>query len=411
MKQLLFIMDLSASANTTGIDRYLESLLAGLAKIKSYDVVWLSLRSDPLLFMHRIEQKEGYRKLVIPIPEQASNIISEQYWSDQYYHVVVDIVSKYICVKQISIAHIHTLNLIYLALFLKKESGCKIITHLHCIPWKGMLDRDKAVFQLLYHKYYSMKDYTRKLYMTNISEENSYLLADKVICLTECAKVFVQNITQISRENIAVIPNGMDDRNNTGFQRIFPREGKRILFVGGLTESKGIFTIIQAMDRLYKQGNPFELIAAGRVDPNVRTLIKNKYSHLNIQLPGRVDFETLKEYYKWADIGCIASLHEQSSYVAIEMSMFGLPVIATAVDGLDEMFEDGINALKVRTLFHRHIGLHADISQMVEVLTRLSKSKSLRASLSLGIRQKYLSSFTLKQMIDRTIGVYQEVMR
>lgn len=45
------------------------------------------------------------------------------------------------------------------------------------------------------------------------------------------------------------------------------------------------------------------------------------------------------------------SLQEQHSYAAIEMAMFGMPMIITAVDGLDEMFVDEISCLKVNTLF------------------------------------------------------------
>lgn len=165
------------------------------------------------------------------------------------------------------------------------------------------------------------------------------------------------------------------------------------------------------MTRLNELGKPFELIAAGSVDSKTRNLIETKYSHLNIQLPGRVDFETLKEYYKWADIGCIASLQEQCSYVAIEMAMFGLPIITTAVDGLDEMFIDAVSALKVRTLFHRYIGLRVDEDQLVQTLIRLSENSSLRASLSIGARKRFLSKFTLSRMIEETCKVYEEVIQ
>lgn len=405
-------MDMSNASNTSGVDRYIESLLKGLTRIGTYEIIWLNLRNDPQLFIHKEETKEGYKKIIISLPEEQDPIISTQFWCEQYYRVVIEIISRYLSLYSVSLVHIHTLNLIDLALIMKEEYGCKIITHLHCIPWKGVLNLHKDLFQEQYQQYYKEKNYNRKIYMTNISEERSYLSADKVICVTECAKEFVHNIAQISKERIAVITNGMDDNyTEHNEHRELQKKGRRLLYVGALSESKGIFSILNAMDRLQKQGKTFELIAAGSVDSRTRNLIETKYSHLNIQLPGRVDFETLKEYYKWADIGCIASLQEQCSYVAIEMAMFGLPIITTAVDGLDEMFIDGVSALKVRTLFHRYIGLRVDEDQLVQTLIRLSENSSLRASLSIGTRKRYLSKFTLSRMIEETCKVYEEVMQ
>lgn len=403
-------MDMSYASNTSGVDRYLQSLLSGLKEEKKYEVIWLNFRSDSKLFFHKEEKLEGYRKISIPLPEQKSPIISQQYWSRLYYRAVIEIVSRYISLHKTSIIHLHTLNLIDIALLLKEEYKCNIITHLHCIPWKGTLDIDKGAFQKLYYYYYLTKDYTRGLYMSNISEEHSYLSVDKIICVTKCAKDFIHNITQIPKDKIEVIQNGMEDYYNDGFVRVIRKnEGRRLLYVGALTESKGIFIILQAMERLFRKGKRFELIAAGNVEPKVRMFIEKKYSHLNVCLPGRVDFNTLKEYYEWADIGCIASLQEQSSYVAIEMAMFGLPIITTAVDGLDEMFEDGVSALKVRTLFHRYIGLHADENQLDQAIIRLSENDSLRASLSKGARNRFLSKFKLTQMIEQTCRVYNEI--
>ena len=72
---------------------------------------------------------------------------------------------------------------------------------------------------------------------------------------------------------------------------------------------------------------------------------------------GVVSFNELKKLYSESTIGIIPSLHEQCSYVAIEMSMFGLPIIVSDVDALSEMFEDEINALKIPLLFDEDFGL------------------------------------------------------
>lgn len=93
------------------------------------------------------------------------------------------------------------------------------------------------------------------------------------------------------------------------------------------------------------------------------------------------------------DAGIIASLQEQCSYVAIEMSMFGMPLITTAVDGLDEMFIDEESALKVSTRFSNVYGLSADTDDMANKMKRLIDDKELRYRLSNNIRKLYEKNF------------------
>lgn len=60
-----------------------------------------------------------------------------------------------------------------------------------------------------------------------------------------------------------------------------------------------------------------------------------------------MSLEDLSYPYSICDIGLIMSLQEQRSYATIEMVMFGMSMIITVVDGLDEMFVDEISCLKV----------------------------------------------------------------
>lgn len=60
-----------------------------------------------------------------------------------------------------------------------------------------------------------------------------------------------------------------------------------------------------------------------------------------------MSLEDLSYPYSICDIGLMVSLQEQHSYATIEMVMFGMPMIITAVDGLDEMFVDEVSSLKV----------------------------------------------------------------
>ncbi len=130
---------------------------------------------------------------------------------------------------------------------------------------------------------------------------------------------------------------------------------------------------------------------------------------MEVDVKGRIPFDELKELYTACDIGIIASLQEQASYVAIEMAMFGLPIITTAVDGLDEIFTDEVNALKVRTKFSPVFGLSVDVEMMAAQLMRLINDNKLRKTLGKNVRKLYEKKLNLELMINRTVEVYREL--
>ena len=65
---------------------------------------------------------------------------------------------------------------------------------------------------------------------------------------------------------------------------------------------------------------------------------------------GKLSKQELYQFYQIADVGVMLSKHEQCSFVAIEMMMHGIPIIASDSTGLDEMVSDGINGYKIRTI-------------------------------------------------------------
>ena len=167
--------------------------------------------------------------------------------------------------------------------------------------------------------------------------------------------------------------------------------------------------ILKALRIVQRKGYRISLSIAGACRPSFRQKIKEDFSDLNIDVKGRIPFDELKKLYSDCDIGIIASLQEQASYVAIEMAMFGLPIITTAVDGLDEMFTDELNALKVNTIFSPIFGLSVDTEKMANQLIRLICDNNLRMKLSKSVRKLYEQNFTLDLMINRIVKVYEEL--
>ncbi len=409
----LYLMDMSHADNTSGVDRYIHTLLKGLETYTHIKVYWINLKHDNTILFHREEQTEFYTKITIPLPQQFHEIISEKFWINKYNEQVYRIVYHLFEEKENCIIHIHTLNLIDLAVYIKTHIPCKIITHLHCIPWKDLYNSNKSKFNELFNlqltKEKSLTGQRNKFLMNN-SEFQSYTKADVIICVTNCAKDFLQNTMDIEGIKIKVIPNGINDfKSKNTVSTKSDNEIFKMLYVGILSESKGLNYILEAMRIVQQKGYALSLTIAGKVRPLQAFDIKEKNRDLLLNIIGRIPFEELSVYYSESDIGVIASLQEQSSYVAIEMAMFGLPVITTAVDGLDEIFTDNVNALKVNTFFSKASGLMVDTEQLAEKIIFLIDNKNIKEQLGQNVRRLYETEFTLLRMMKQSVEVYKNM--
>ena len=93
------------------------------------------------------------------------------------------------------------------------------------------------------------------------------------------------------------------------------------------------------------------------------------------------------------------------------MSMFGMPMIVSDVDALSEMFEDEVNALKIPLVFDEDFGLELDEEKLTDAIIRLIDDKVLRQKLSENAIKNYREKFTLDNMIENTINVYEQLIQ
>lgn len=407
----LFLIDMSEDGTVSGVTRYLETLLRGLSSHSDIDVCWIRLIHSRRRLIHRQVRVDSHMEYIIPLPLVMDSIINESFWNQKYNAVVFHIIGHLFEGKKNIILHTHTLNLIDLSLYIKSKVDCKIITHLHCIPWKGIYNRNLEHFNHLYELAYvhPTPETDHKLILTDW-EYRSYTKADRLICVTRCGADFVRKGVTDSLPLIDVIPNGMDDFYEK--RTVSHKKGKQVhlVYAGALSPSKGLPFILDALRGVMHRGYDVQLQIAGNGHPQFVNSLITQYRDLNIRFLGLLPFDELRNIYRNSDIGVIASLQEQASYVAVEMSMFGLAVITTAVDGLDEMFTDEITALKVGVSFSKGEGLKVDVKMLEDKIVELIEDKRKLQHLRYKARQMYLKKLTLTQMIERTVAVYHQLV-
>ncbi len=265
----LYLIDMSHASNTSGVDRHVSTLIGGLRDVADIQVYWIHLRNDNTLLFPKEEKIGHYTKYSIPLPQQYNTIIAERFWIRKYNEQVYRLTKHLFEGKENCIIHLHTLNLIDLAVYIRELIGCKIITHLHCIPWKGLYNSDKKRFNRLYELTYTNKNKAEKpnseIYVTNNCELQSYAAPDALLCVTECAVDFLKDCIHHYSDNIRVIPNGINDHSQLPQKRTnkTPQEKFHCLYVGVVSESKGIMYILKALKVVQECGYSVSLSIAG----------------------------------------------------------------------------------------------------------------------------------------------------
>ena len=397
------------SGYKTGIDRYLEMYAQGVNGMNEYRKIHVHsvfFTDDKKILFPRINMSEnGEIIAIVPFPQNDVLLFKSSFWKNGYEKVVINLLQPYLRNKLNLIYQCHNLFLTDLAKELKAKLEGKIIIHLHCIPWKFKSLNNILMFNKLYNLYQN------KEYEAFGIEENgkiNYNDADKIICLSQAAKDYLLNVQKIEGHKIEIIPNGLQVR--TGVMKRKLRRKNTILYVGKVSKDKGIFELLESLLEVQRLGFCFKLVIAGTCSPIVWKKIQLKYSSIDIEYLGQVTFDVLQELYSTCVMGVIPSLHEQCSYVALEMACFGMPMIVAEVDALAEMFEHGKTALLVPYIFDLDFGLSANRDVFVGNVIKLLKNQKLRTRLSENVRLLYEQRFGLDAMMKQMFTVYQQLI-
>lgn len=276
--------------------------------------------------------------------------------------------------KLSNLCYVNTL-VIPLPLILAKIFGYKTISHIHETLPKSLAGR------ILYTTY--------------------SIFSDKIIVVSKTVRDSV--LLNTSHRNTSppkIIYNGIEQ---TAAEDIVKGDGFRIMFVGRISERKGLHILLDALagsdfvDRIWT----LEVIG-GALNPNEPYLneIKNRLNHPNLNnrvrmLGFRPDARHL---LRTAHLFVFPSIDFDSfPTVVLEAMAENVPIIATDTGGASEMIENGVNGILIApgsvTALRRAI-----ISVLEDPLAALVRSKNAKKQVadrftSSTFRRKFLSVF------------------
>lgn len=101
------------------------------------------------------------------------------------------------------------------------------------------------------------------------------------------------------------------------------------------------------------------------------------------------------------DLFVLPSYREGFPRAAMEASAMGLPVIATNIRGCRQVVDDGVTGLLIEP---------KNDGQLSFAIRRLVQDRQLREEMGRRAREKALSSFDQRDVIDRTLAVYRSLL-
>jgi glycosyltransferase involved in cell wall biosynthesis len=176
-----------------------------------------------------------------------------------------------------------------------------------------------------------------------------YRLATRLVSVAgEAGLDELESWYHVRRNRCVVIPNSLGQPDP--FRG--PREstGRRVVSLGRLVTLKGHATLLDAFARMSRTTRETsELLIAG--DGPLRSALEEQSRRLgieaNVQFTGRVTHKEAMAILETAGVFVHPSWSDASPFSVIEAMSMGVPIIATAVGGVQEMIRAGADGLLV----------------------------------------------------------------
>ncbi|MFC5970139.1 glycosyltransferase family 4 protein [Halomarina salina] len=177
----------------------------------------------------------------------------------------------------------------------------------------------------------------------------------------------------------------------------FERDEVVVLFVGLLTEAKGVFDLVRAFASL---STAAELVLVGRGnEERVAEAARALGIEDSVTFAGEVSHADLPGYYRAADVLCLPTHNETFGMVNLEAMACGTPVVTSDLPGVRQYATDGESALLVPP---------GDVERLAARLDTVVSSPELRRELGQAGRA-VAESFTWRATAERLLAACADV--
>lgn len=247
-----------------------------------------------------------------------------------------------------------------------------------------------TVHGLAFHKYVKFPKW--QFYW--VCEMFASLFCDKIILVNR----YYNRYFRWFKRKVETVYNGVDFS-------LLPESEKqnnvipKILFVGRLDEQKDPLTLLQAAEYVAKKYPEiqFTLVGDGEKFRECQCFIEQHNLTDTVFLAGWQ--KNVASFYLTHDIFVAPSIYESFGLMFVEAGFYGLPVVATRVEGIPEVVEDQVSGLLCSP---------RKPQELAENIIRLVENRSLCCSMGATAHQRVTSLFSSQKMTERYKKIYNE---
>ena len=231
------------------------------------------------------------------------------------------------------------------------------------------------------------------------------IFTDKIICVSNSTREFVEKIEGIDVNKTCLIYNGTESSNihtpSTSVDRTslaLSPEDFVIITVASLMENKGHHHLLDAINILSKKYRSIWLLIVG--DGPLRSRLEEYAKSLKIS--SRIVFTGLRKdvhsLLYLSDLFILCPIEREGLGVSIiEAMSMGIPVIGTSIGGIPELIENQVNGLLVPP---------CNSYELAVAIEKLFVDKDQRIKMAEKAKRKYEQNFTALKMVKHVELLY-----
>jgi glycosyltransferase involved in cell wall biosynthesis len=227
--------------------------------------------------------------------------------------------------------------------------------------------------------------------------------ADAVVALSNAERDFLARRRGLRADRIAVIPNGISTSVFNRVSATVEPTSDTLLFVGQLQEFKGLDYLLHALPAVRASHPGVKLRVVYQTGALLDRYQKDA-DHLGLdgclEFDGAKTASALAQLYSTAAIVVSPSLGECLSTVVLEAMCCGAAVVATDVGGIREQLDEDTGVIVPPR----------DSAALALAISTLLDDAGRRRQLGQAAWRKAHAQFTVRQMIDRHVRLYEEVL-
>jgi len=256
----------------------------------------------------------------------------------------------------------------------------------------------------VHHTYYQQSEYIPSQKWKKILylwERFSYKRSNYLMCDSDSTRRIILRHHRVRPMLCETIPVGVDQN------RFFPMGLQRIpnslFFLGRLESRKGIDFLIKAIPKVKAVLSDIQLYIGGDgiLRPYLENFIEKNHLDNHVHLLGTIDDRAVNGWYNKVSVVVVPSVFEGFGLTAIEAMACGTPVIATDVDALRDVVEDGFNGLLVP---------YNDVQALSDKIICMLKNRSEQSKFSINGREKVKTLYNWNKISQDILKVYEDVL-